>query len=366
MDEAPKPVAEKEITLRDLVLRIQAAICFLFEKWKWVLLCGVVGLALGISYSLLKAPEYLATISFVTDTDKPEGSNMSAYAGLAAKFGLDLGMGNGGNDLFAGANIFDLMGTRLMLQNTLLTPVEIEGKRDLLINKFIEVDGLKRKWRNKPFHTGLTFALDSSTLTRSQNKVIAEICKLIRKKHLSFPDKGKSSNDLTLMSVNFLSKNEQLSDLFLTNLVNNVARYYVNTTTSRARANLTVLTRQLDSVRAQLYGAMSNVASFQDRNLNLVKEGPRVLQQKSSLRMNVNSAIYQQLVGAVETARMNLQKETPLFEIVDSPVLPLEKKKPILIVCIVVGAFLGGLLCCLALLIGRFYRKLMDTGETTS
>lgn len=364
MAEAPKPVVEKEITLRDLVLRVQASIRFLLAKWRWVLLCAIVGIAIGIGYFLLKAPKYLATISFVTDTDKAAGSDMNAYAGLAAKFGLDLGMNAGGNDLFAGANIFDLMGTRLMLENTLLTRVEIDGKKDLLINKFIQVEGLDRKWRNKPFHMGLSFSMDSSGLTRSQNKVINEICKLIRKDYLNFPDKEKSSNDLTLMSVNFLSKSEALSDLFLTNLVQNVASYYVNTTTRRARANLTVLNKQLDSVRSQLYGAMSNVASFQDRNLNLVREAPRVQQQKSALTMNVNSAIYQQLVGAVETARMNLQKETPLFEIVDRPVLPLEKKKPVLILCILVGAFMGGFLSCVALLIHRFYQRLMHPEVT--
>jgi len=359
MKENANSVTEKEITLRDLVLKLQASVRFLFRAWKWIGLSVIIGIAIGIAYSILRAPEYLATISFVTETDKQGGSDMSAYAGLAAKFGLDLGMNDGGNDLFAGNNIYDLMGTRLMLQSTLLTPVEIDGKKDLLVNKFIAVENLKRKWGNKPFHDGLSFSLDSGVLTRSQNKVIAEICKLIRKKYLNFPDKTSGPNTLSLMTVNFTAKNEQFAALFLTNLVNNVAQYYVNTTTEKARRNLSVLNRQLDSVQNQLYGAMSNVAMFQDKNLNLVRVAPRVQQQKGSLRVDVNSAIYQQLVGAVETARMNLQKETPLFEIVDTPVLPLEKKHPGFVICSIVGAFLGGLLACIFLLAGRFYRKLM-------
>jgi uncharacterized protein involved in exopolysaccharide biosynthesis len=239
-----------------------------------------------------------------------------------------------------------------MLQSTLLTPVEIDGKKNLLVNQFVDMENLKRKWGNKPFHDGLTFSLDSVTLTRSQNKVIAEICKLLRKKYLSFP------------TVTFAAKNEQFAASFLTNLVNNVAQYYVNTTTGVARRNLNVLTRQLDSVQNQLYSAMSNVATFQDKNLNLVRVAPRVQQQKGSLRVDVNSAIYQQLVGAVETARMNLQKETPLFEIVDTPVLPLEKKHPGFIICGIVGAFLGGLLACALLLFSRFYHKLMHPDMT--
>jgi len=359
MKENAKSVAEKEITLRDLVLRLQASVRFLFGAWKWVALSVIAGIAIGVVYSVLRAPEYQATISFVTDTGKPGGSDMSAYAGLAAKFGLDLGMDDGGNNLFAGNNIYDLMETRRMLQSTLLTPVEIDGKKDLLVNQFVEMENLKRKWGNKPFHDGLTFSEDSVTLTRSQNKVIAEICKLLRKKYLGFPTKTSGPNDLSLMTVTFAAKNEQFAASFLTNLVNNVAQYYVNTTTGLARRNLNVLTRQLDSVQNQLYSAMSNVATFQDRNLNLVRVAPRVQQQKGSLRVDVNSAIYQQLVGAVETARMNLQKETPLFEIVDTPVLPLEKKHPGFIICGIVGAFLGGLLACTLLLVSRFYHKLM-------
>lgn len=359
MTEGSKPAGEKEITLRDLVIRCQESFYFLCRKWKLVLLFALIGVALGIAYSLLKSPQYTATITFVTDLDQNQATGASAYAGLAARFGLDLGLDNGGNGLFAGDNIFDLMKTRRMLQNTLLSRVTIDGRQDLLINQYIEAARLKKKWRNKSFHTGLSFQMDSSALTRSQNKVISEICKLIIKKNLDFPLKPEAGSNSSLMAATFTSANEQLSDYFLTKLVDNVATYYVNTTTQKARYSLEVLTRQLDSVRTQLYGAMSSVATFQDKNLNLVRQGPRVQQQKSSLRMEVNSAIYQQLVSAVETARMNLQKETPLFEIVDKPILPLEKHRPGLLICIIVGGFLGGVLSCLVLLVNRFYKRLM-------
>lgn len=358
MTEKSKPV-EQEITLRDLIGRLQLSIRFLLKKWKVILLCVIIGLALGVAYALLNVPEYVATTTFVTDTEENGGAGISAYAGLAARFGLDMGLNNGGNGLFSGDNIYDLMETRRMLQNTLLSVVTIDGKKDYLINKYIEVENLKKKWENRPFRTGLSFDMNSTVLTRSQNKVIAEICKLIIKKNLDFPLKSKAGSSSSLMAVTFTSKNEQLSALFLTNLVNNVAKYYVNTVTQKARASLGVLSKQLDSVRTQLYGAMSSVASFQDKNFNLIRQQPRVQQQKSSLRMDVNSAIYQQLVTAVETAKMNLQKETPLFEIVDSPVLPLEKRRPSLIICIVLGAFLGGVCSCLMLLANRFYKRLM-------
>lgn len=350
---------EKEISLRDLLIKIQMAVQFLFSKWKIVLIGAIIGLAGGLSYALFKAPTYLASVSFVIDIDQNGSSAMSSYTGLAARFGLDLGSTSTSNSLFTGDNIYDLMKTRRMLTSTLLTPVAVNGKSTMLINLYIQMERLREKWKNKPQLRDIRFESDSASLSLNQNRVIYYICNAIVKNNLQFPSTSSTSNQSSLMSVDLISKNEQFSALFLTNLIDNVERYYVATMTQKARTTLNEYSRQLDSVRVQLYGEMSDVASFQDRNLNLIREAPRVKQQKSSLRMSVNSAIYQQLVTGVETARMNLQKETPLFEVVDKPVFPLEKHKPGKLLFALVGVILGTLVVSGWLLCRRFYVNLM-------
>jgi hypothetical protein len=360
MAERSNPrIGREEISLRELLLHISGAIRFLFSKWKIILICAFIGLLAGLAYAFLSETKYSATISFVTDTNQNGSATMSSYAGLAAAFGLNLGNNGLGNSLFSGDNIYDLMKTRRMLENTLLTPVNIDGKKTLLIDRYIQMEGLRKKWKDDPHLKNISFDVDTSQYTLYHNKAISSICKSLVKKNLQFPNGSGSSENSSLMSATVVSPDEQFSALFATNLIENVGKYYINTITKTARNTLHVLNKQLDSVRNQLYGAMSNVASFSDRNLNLVRQGPQVQQQKGTLKMQVNSAVYQQLVSAVETAKMSLQKETPLFEIVDKPVLPLDRQRPGKVKWGFAGTILGIILSAGWLMMKRVYREIM-------
>lgn len=351
--------SQKEITLRDLVLHVQHGLRFLLKKWRWIVLCGILGLALGVVYALTKAPQYVARITFVTDTREGSTGGISPYAGLAAQLGINM-LGNDFNGaLFSGKNIYDLMKTRRMLENTLLTKVEVDSGESLLIDQYITMKRLKREWRGHTHLERLTFNLDTSRYSKYHNSIIAHICKSIVRENISFGKDNDRNNESSLLNVEFSSEDEEFSYLFLINLVDNVAKYFVDTKTKRARANLTVLQNQLDSVQRQLYGAMTNVASFQDQNQNLIRQGPKIDQQKNSLKLTVNSSIYQELVSAVETAKMNLQKETPLFEIVDKPILPLEKRRPNPLIWAIAGLLVGAVSSSMWFLCRRFYTQLM-------
>jgi len=352
-------MAKTEISFRELVLQVQQNVHYLLSKWKWIVLCGVVGLAGGLCYAIFSRPDYSATVTFVVDGGN-DNTAMGAYAGIAAQFGIDLASGGAGNNLFSGSNIYELMKTRRLLENTLLTPVSIDGKKTLLVDRYIRIKKLKKKWSDDPLLKDVSFNKDTSTYTLANNKAISIICKLLVKENLIFPANSDNSGSAALMSATVVSKDEQFSALFATNLMENVGKYYVSTITRTARATLSVLNHQLDSIREQLYGAMNHVASFSDKNINLVRQGPQVEQQKSSLKMQVNAAMYQQLISAVETAKMNLQKETPLFEIVDRPILPLDRKSPNRILWLTIGLFCGLLLSIIYLLLLRIYQLAMD------
>lgn len=343
----------EEISLRDLLLKIQEWISYLAHKWRWILLFMAIGIAAGLLYAFLKKPVYTANITFVTDT-KEQSSSMAAYAGLAAQFGINMGGSGATNDLFNSDNIFDLMKTRLILQKTVLTPVVVDGKQTLLINWYLSIDEkLRRKhpsWKNMSFDPPT-----NDSFGKAQNGVIKTVC-------------GNVSSDLTnikgsIMGVSFTSPNELFAQKFIEILVQNVGQFYVATKTKVARQNVMVLQKQLDSVKNQLYGAMSNVAAFEDFNPNLVRQGPRVQQQKSSMKVSVNSAIYQQLITGLEAAKMTLLKETPLFEIIDEPVLPLDKKQPGKVKWGIAGALLGIFFSAGWLLLRRIYKEIMASAD---
>jgi len=343
-------VHKDEMTLKELLLTSREWLKYLRAKKKWIIIFSSLGLVSGLAYALLTQPQYKASISFVTDTDNGTHSALNVYSGLASQLGINLGGSGMNNELFSGDNIFDLMKTRLMLQRTLFTSVSFDGKQSLLINKYIQVEKLREK---KKSLRNVLFKGDNSKLTAGQSGAVKTICRFIVS-HMDFKDGS-------IMTVNFTSRDEAFSQVFLNNLLENVQDFYISTKTKKARENLAVLQKQLDSVKNQLYGAMGNVASFQDFNQNLVRQGPRVEQQKNSMKVSINSAIYQQLVTGLETAKLTLQQETPLFEIIDSPILPLDKDQPSKLKWALAGIILGALLACGLLLIEHAYQVIMES-----
>ena len=75
------------------------------------------------------------------EEDKGGGGGLGGAMGLASSFGFDLGGGGGG--LFTSSNIIELMKSRLVVEKTLLNPVQIAGKEISLADYYIQINELK-------------------------------------------------------------------------------------------------------------------------------------------------------------------------------------------------------------------------------
>ena len=91
--------------------------------------------------------------------------------------------------------------------------------------------------------------------------------------------------------------------------------------------NLAILQYQTDSVRKEMEKAVySSAASLDDTpNLNPYKQVLRTGGQKSMFAVETNKAILTELIKNLEMTKITLQKETPLIQVIDEPVFPLQK-----------------------------------------
>jgi uncharacterized protein involved in exopolysaccharide biosynthesis len=58
-------------------------------------------------------------------------------------------------------------------------------------------------------------------------------------------------------------------------------------------------------------------------------------------------------------SKVSLRKETPLVQLIDRPILPLEKDKFGRLKSLILGGFLAGFLTVLYLVFGQLYRKMV-------
>jgi uncharacterized protein involved in exopolysaccharide biosynthesis len=94
-------------------------------------------------------------------------------------------------------------------------------------------------------------------------------------------------------------------------------------------------------------------------NLNPALNVKRTPSTRRQVDVQANTAILTQLVAQLELSKVSLRKETPLVQLIDRPILPLEKDKVGKLKAIIIGGFLAGFLTVLYLVFGQLYRKMV-------
>ena len=346
--------AQDEISLKELIQKIQEWIAYLIMQWKLIIGIAVLGGILGFTYASFQKLSYLATTTFVLEEDKGSGGAMS----LASSFGFDLGGGGGG--LFTSSNIIELMKSRLVVEKTLLNPVQVAGKEISLADYYAQINKLKEGWAKKPALANISFPVnaDRTKFSLEQDSILYSISAGLTKNNLVIAQKDKK---VSIISLTVKTEDELFSKLFCEQLLKETSDFYIETKSKKSRLNVNILQHQADSIRAELNGAITGVATASDNvyNLNPAFNVKRTPSSRRQVDVQANTAILTQLVAQLEMAKVGLRKETPLLQVIDAPILPLEKEKVGRLKSLVLGGFLAGFLTVLYLVFGQLYKKMV-------
>lgn len=345
-----------EVSLKELILKVQEGWRYLLSKWFIILIVGLMGGVIGLLVAIFKKPTYDAEITFVLEEDKSGGGALSAYAGIASQFGINLG-GMEGEGLFTKDNIIEFLRSRRMIQQTLLTAVDFDGKKQLLVDRYVEMNNLRDNWKKNPALEGFQFKADTARIFL-QDSLLALYHKAILKDNLKV---DKLDKKLSILSVVVNAKDELFAKTFCERLIANVTAFYITTRTKKSQDNLNVLTKQVDSVRRELNQAIGGVAAAADANPNPNKafQSLAVASKTRTVDVQANTAILTELVKNQELARMTVRNAKPLIQVLDRPILPLEKNKLGKMLGIIVGGFIGGFLCVIVLLARRIFKAIL-------
>lgn len=348
--------SKNELSLKELILKIQGWWRYILSKWLIILIVGLLGGALGLFYSLSKQPTYTATLTFVLEEENKGG--LGNLGGLAAMAGINIGGSAGG--IFQGDNILELYKSRSMLTKTLLSS---SGTNDsLLVDRYIAFNNLRESWDEDKNLKTIDFSIPSSKFTLKHDSLLGVFVNNIRKNFLQVvkPDKM-----LSLIQVQTQTPNESFSKDFTESLVQNVNGFYVETKTKKAFENLSIVQHQVDSVRQELNAAIGGVASAMDANPNAnpARQVLRVPSSKRQVDVQANQAILNELVKNLEVSKISLRRETPLIQIVDQPILPLKQERLGKAKGIVIGGIIAGFLIVLILVLRKF---ILDTLNSES
>lgn len=323
-----------EVSLKEVVFKIEKWYKYLVSKWPVILIFGIVGGSLGVAYAYSKKTMYSAATTFVLEEGSSGTGALGNLGGLASMVGVDFGSGGGG--IFQGDNILELYRSRAMIEKTLLTRVEFAGFTGKLIERYIEFNKLRESWNKIPQLRSINF--NNFDVIRSENQVdigarlqdsiLGVVVKDINKNYLSVV---KPDRKLSIIKVEVKSSDEPFTKAFNDEIVRNVNDFYIQTKTKKTQENVNILQQKVDSVRAVMNGAIYAAAAVSDAtpNLNPTRQVQRTAPlQRSQFSVETNKVVLGELVKNLEMSKMALLKEAPLIQVVDQPVLPLDIERP--------------------------------------
>lgn len=341
-----------EITLKELVLKIKEWFSFILSKWMIISLFSAIGSLLGLFYSLNNKAIYVAELTFTVENDKP----MILGSSLASALGFDLA-GSNNEGIFSSTNMIELFKSRRMIEKTLLKTVPSNNK----IISLADMYHLNNKSNEKIIKTqNILFPINKSRqeFTRLQDSILGVIYNDIKINFLKIDQLDKKT---TIIKVEMRYENELFAKYFLDALTQVVSDDYYEMKTKKSKINMMVLQRQIDSVRAELNNILNGIEIVKENTLNLNKDLNirRLNLKKQQVYIEINTKVLTELTKQLEISKVAVRKDTPLIQVIDSPILPLPKVLFGKIKGITIGGFLAGLLMILGLIVKRIFKKIV-------
>lgn len=355
LDTYQPTVKQKGLSLQELSEKALFLWKYLLRKWVIIVVFGLGGAAIGLTMALLSKPEYKAHLSFALIDNSGGGGGLIA---LASSFGL--GNFGGNDDAFSGDNLLQIIQSRFAIEHTLLIPVNYQGKTKTLVEVYIDFNELRKGWstnkKNPELHT-LSYPVGQKreTFTRTQDSVLCSIYKSIKESGaLSVVRVDKK---MGIVNVDFTSQDEIFSKLFVEKLMDETYRFYKDTRTSQTRANVEMMEAKADSIKRLYESALYKGASYSQININVAIQTAAVPRIKQENNAQLYATVYTEVLKNLESLKLDLARQTPLVQIIDSPRYPLDKKKLGKTMGTLTGGVLGGLLIVSWLLLVLYFDK---------
>lgn len=310
---------QEEISFEELILRVKEWISYLWG-YKWVIIfVSVLGGALGYAYAkYYTKPEYTAQVTFAMEQ---KSGGASALGGLASSLGLgDIGSASS-SGMFGGENILMLMKSNRIIHEALKAQIE-ELNGDHLLNAYVKNHFSKALKEKKIELFPKTF--DSITSTRAQDSLLLLITKNIRENQL-IADRADKKNTIIKLEVN--DENEKWAFLFSKMLVKHAIDLYMEIKVGKLIATEQDLTQKRDSIRGLLDGSITTLAIETDLNSHAPLMRYKTKQAKKQVDVDVLKTMYGNIIQNLEMTKFQRSQEEPIIEIIDEPILPLNKSQ---------------------------------------
>ncbi|HVG15593.1 MAG TPA: hypothetical protein VM935_11550 [Chitinophagaceae bacterium] len=337
-------------SLGDIMTKTRLFLRYLAKRLWLVLLAAGIGAGIGAYYYGVQKPKYEGICTFILEEKQ---SGLGGLGSIASQFGLDMG-GMGGGGIFSGDNILDILKSRKIVQQVLLTQVDSTNKLSpTLADIYLDFSKLKKEWKKRPDLTAINFRDSRLTFNQTSDSVLNIVYKQIIKKNLVAERVSKKG---TIIEVKMISENDTFSKLMTERLVQEAGKMYLLIKVGTAQQNIYRMQRRSDSLLSLLNNKSYTAAASQLLDVNPGLRTAIVPVEIATRDKTVIATLYTEVTKNLELSKLMLSQQTPVIQLLDRPGLSLFDNKRSLSFLIFAGGFIA-LTICLAFITVVYFLK---------
>ena len=218
-----------------------------------------------------------------------------------------------------------------------------------------KLNKIKESWLQNEDCKGLSFHVNKSVVHDSisgtvwasiiENKLIVEL----------------ESDDANIINLSYNSVDDEFAKSFVETLINEMSKMYITHQTKQARNTLDFLQDRADSVFVELDKSEQEYARIKDINQRIIKASGRLKEMQLMRDVQVLNTMYLEIVKNLEISKMTLLNQTPIINIIDKPILPLEQQKTYIRFTGILGGFLGGFFSVCFFVFGKLFNDALES-----
>jgi len=341
-----------EIQLKDILIKLSEYKTYLFRKKFVIIAISGFFLVLGIVFAISADKKYTAELTFVVEGQQGSGGNLGAMSGVASQFGFDIGSSS--RATFSQNNILELLKSRGVVEAALMQNRKVNKTNDLLIEHYLYLNEIKDSWKKNKDIIPVSF---HEILTQDNDSVSGDVWRSIIEDKLVVE---LQSDDANIINLSYTSVNDEFAKIFVEALIEQMSEMYITYQTAQASNTLSFLNNRADSVFIELEIAEEEFAKVKDINQRIVKASGRLKELQLMRRVEVLSAMYLEIVKNLELSKLTLLNQTPIIQIIDKPILPLEVEAKSITALGLLGAFLGGFLSLFFFIFRKLFKDALS------
>lgn len=312
----------------------------------------LIFMVLGLFIAIFSAKEYTATTTMVPQS--AEGaSKLGSLGGLAAMAGINLGSVGGGSDI--PPSLYPKIINSIPFQKELMqTSLSIEGqeKQVTFADYYLEIKKPNLLGYIKKYSIGLPGLIikaikgnsTDATLASSSDEILSismeekqliEI--LIAQLSIEFNDKdGYVSLSARMPEAKAAAQLAKKAQVLLQQAI---TAFKIQ----KAKDQLAFVEERYAEKEAVFNAVQVKLARFRDQNKNVSSAVAQTQLERLQSDFSMASSVYTELAKQLETQKIQVKEDTPVFTIIEPVSIPMDKSKPQRPLILIIWTFLGGI-----------------------